>query len=156
MCGNILVRSQVHRARSAKIMHRTEERGSRAGTRRFDALHRAVSAGCSSYALARRSVALYGASAKGTPRRFRFSSVLSRVSKASERSSYQSIISQEALNGPDNLRTMIVLIFLQLLSFSKLACEAPIYGKIPTKHISQIRGVSVRTWILQFDLAIGT
>lgn len=52
---------------------------------------------------------------------------------------------QEALNGTDNLRTMIVLIFLQLLSFSKLACEAPTYGKIPTKHISQIRGVSVRT-----------
>lgn len=53
------------------------------------------------------------------------------------------IIIQEALNGSDNLPTMIVLIFLQLLSFSKLACEAPIYGKIPTKHISQIRGVSV-------------
>lgn len=64
------------------------------------------------------------------------------------------IISQEALNGPDNLRTMIVLIFLQLLSFSKLACEAPIYGKIPTKHISQIRGVSVRTWTSQLRLAV--
>lgn len=43
---------------------------------------------------------------------------------------------------------MIVLIFLQLLNFSKLACEAPTYGKIPTKHISQIRGVSVRIYLI--------
>ncbi|XP_039310634.1 protein MON2 homolog isoform X8 [Solenopsis invicta] len=56
------------------------------------------------------------------------------------------LLQKEALNGPDNLRMMIVLIFLQLLSFSKLACEAPTYGKIPTKHISQIRGVSA-DWI---------
>ncbi|XP_067205891.1 protein MON2 homolog isoform X2 [Linepithema humile] len=56
------------------------------------------------------------------------------------------LLQKEALNGPDNLRTMIVLIFLQLLSFSKLACEAPTYGKIPTKHISQIRGVSA-DWV---------
>ncbi|KAG5311481.1 MON2 protein, partial [Acromyrmex insinuator] len=56
------------------------------------------------------------------------------------------LLQKEALNGPDNLRTMIVLIFLQLLSFSKLACEAPTYGKIPTKHISQVRGVSA-DWI---------
>lgn len=56
------------------------------------------------------------------------------------------LLQKEALNGPDNLRTMIVLIFLQLLSFSKLACEAPTYGKIATKHISQVRGVSA-DWI---------
>ncbi|XP_011631155.1 LOW QUALITY PROTEIN: protein MON2 homolog [Pogonomyrmex barbatus] len=56
------------------------------------------------------------------------------------------LLQKEALNGPDNLRMMIVLIFLQLLSFSKLACEAPTYGKIPTKHISQIRGVSA-DWV---------
>lgn len=69
------------------------------------------------------------------------------VSMAFSRSRFNFIIVllQEALNGPENLRTMIVLIFLQLLSFSKLACEAPTYGKVPTKHISQVRGVSVST-----------
>nr|XP_034192055.1 protein MON2 homolog isoform X1 [Osmia lignaria] len=56
------------------------------------------------------------------------------------------LLQKEALNGPENLRTMIVMIFLQLLSFSKLACEAPTYGKIPTKHISQVRGVSA-DWV---------
>ncbi|XP_076680403.1 mon2 homolog, regulator of endosome-to-Golgi trafficking isoform X1 [Andrena cerasifolii] len=56
------------------------------------------------------------------------------------------LLQKEALNGPENLRTMIVLIFLQLLSFSKLACEAPTYGKVPTKHISQVRGVSA-DWV---------
>ncbi|XP_020288600.1 protein MON2 homolog isoform X3 [Pseudomyrmex gracilis] len=56
------------------------------------------------------------------------------------------LLQKEALNGPENLRTMIVLIFLQLLSFSKLACEAPTYGKISTKHIAQIKGISAE-WV---------
>lgn len=69
---------QVHRTRSAKIMYRVEKCGSRSGTRRVDALHIAVSAGCSSHSFARRSTAFYGASAKGTFRRF--FSALSRIS----------------------------------------------------------------------------
>lgn len=38
---------------------------------------------------------------------------------------------------------MIVPVFTQLLYFSMLTCEAPSYGKIPTKGISQVRGTSV-------------
>ncbi|XP_043493036.1 protein MON2 homolog isoform X1 [Polistes fuscatus] len=64
------------------------------------------------------------------------------------------LLQKEALNGPENLRTMIVLIFLQLLSFSKLACEAPTYGRIPTKHISQIRGVSA-DWVIMNYVPFG-
>ncbi|XP_046428999.1 protein MON2 homolog isoform X1 [Neodiprion fabricii] len=56
------------------------------------------------------------------------------------------LLQKEVLNGTDNLRMMIGSIFLQLLSFSKLACQAPTYGKIPTKHISQVRGVSA-DWV---------
>ncbi|XP_015608910.1 protein MON2 homolog isoform X3 [Cephus cinctus] len=56
------------------------------------------------------------------------------------------LLQKEALNGSENLRTMIVSIFLQLLSFSKLACQAPTYGKIPTKQISQIKGISA-DWV---------
>ncbi|XP_066601178.1 protein MON2 homolog isoform X2 [Prorops nasuta] len=56
------------------------------------------------------------------------------------------LLQKEAFNGADNLRTMIVLIFLQLLNFSKLACQAPTYGKIPTKHISQVKGISA-DWV---------
>ncbi|XP_012277509.1 protein MON2 homolog isoform X2 [Orussus abietinus] len=56
------------------------------------------------------------------------------------------LLQKEALNGSENLRTMICSIFLQLLSFSKLACQAPSYGKIPTKDISQVRGISA-DWV---------
>ncbi|XP_043280380.1 protein MON2 homolog isoform X2 [Venturia canescens] len=56
------------------------------------------------------------------------------------------LLQKEALNGSDNLRTMIGLIFLQLLNFSKLACQAPTYGKLQTKHISQVRGISA-DWV---------
>ncbi|KAK2589193.1 hypothetical protein KPH14_002005 [Odynerus spinipes] len=64
------------------------------------------------------------------------------------------LLQKEALNGPENLRTMIVSIFLQLLSFSKLACEAPTYGRIPTKHISQVRGVSA-DWVIMNYVPFG-
>lgn len=47
------------------------------------------------------------------------------------------------MSSPENLRTMIVPVFTQLLYFSMLTCEAPSYGKIPTKGISQVRGTSV-------------
>lgn len=53
------------------------------------------------------------------------------------------LLQKEALSTPENLSTMISPIFIQLLYFSKLACEAPTYGKIPTKQISQVRGLSV-------------
>ncbi|XP_058791911.1 protein MON2 homolog isoform X3 [Phymastichus coffea] len=56
------------------------------------------------------------------------------------------LLQKEALATPDNLQSMINPIFIQLLYFSKLSCEAPTYGKIPTKHISQVRGVSA-DWI---------
>ncbi|CAB0031561.1 unnamed protein product [Trichogramma brassicae] len=56
------------------------------------------------------------------------------------------LIQKEALSSQENLKFMISPVFLQLLYYSKLACEAPSYGKIPTKHISQVRGVSA-DWV---------
>ncbi|KAJ8683120.1 hypothetical protein QAD02_018912 [Eretmocerus hayati] len=56
------------------------------------------------------------------------------------------LLQKEALASPKNLQSMITPIFLQLLYFSKLACEAPTYGKIHTKHISQVKGLST-DWI---------
>lgn len=58
------------------------------------------------------------------------------------------LLQKEALATPENLSTMISPIFLQLLSFSKLSCEAPSYGKIPTKQISQVRGLPVNLLLL--------
>ncbi|XP_023247552.1 protein MON2 homolog [Copidosoma floridanum] len=52
------------------------------------------------------------------------------------------LLQKESLSTPENLKSMISPIFIQLLYFSKLACEAPTYGKISTKHISQVRGIS--------------
>lgn len=52
------------------------------------------------------------------------------------------LLQKEALTSSENLKTMIGPIFLQLLYFLKLACEAPTYGKVTTKNISQVRGVS--------------
>ncbi|CAG5101303.1 Similar to mon2: Protein MON2 homolog (Drosophila melanogaster) [Cotesia congregata] len=56
------------------------------------------------------------------------------------------LLQKEALTGADNLRTMIGSIFLQLLNFTKLACHAPTYGKLTTKHLSQVRGMSA-DWV---------
>ncbi|KAK0079107.1 hypothetical protein PV326_008920 [Microctonus aethiopoides] len=57
------------------------------------------------------------------------------------------LLQKEALlNGADNLRMMIGMIFLQLLNFSKLACYAPTYGKVTAKHSIQMRGSS-SDWI---------
>lgn len=56
------------------------------------------------------------------------------------------LLQKEALATTENLSTMISPIFLQLLYFSKLACEAPSYGKIPTKQIAQVRSLSVSSF----------
>ncbi|XP_014213732.1 protein MON2 homolog isoform X2 [Copidosoma floridanum] len=56
------------------------------------------------------------------------------------------LLQKESLSTPENLKSMISPIFIQLLYFSKLACEAPTYGKISTKHISQVRGISA-DWV---------
>nr|CAD7446363.1 unnamed protein product [Timema bartmani] len=47
---------------------------------------------------------------------------------------------KEALAGPNNMKTMISPTFHQLLEFSKFACEAPPYGNIDSKSVSQVRG----------------
>ncbi|XP_066996963.1 protein MON2 homolog isoform X2 [Anabrus simplex] len=56
------------------------------------------------------------------------------------------LLQKEALSGTENMKTMIAAIFKQLLAFTKFACQAPPYGKLETKNISQMRGIST-DWI---------
>nr|CAD7408196.1 unnamed protein product [Timema cristinae] len=56
------------------------------------------------------------------------------------------LLEKEALAGPNNMKTMISPTFHQLLEFSKFACEAPPYGNIDSKSVSQVRG-SYFDWV---------
>nr|CAD7198374.1 unnamed protein product [Timema douglasi] len=53
------------------------------------------------------------------------------------------LLEKEALAGPNNMKTMISPTFHQLLEFSKFACEAPPYGNIDSKSVSQFDWVAV-------------
>jgi hypothetical protein len=53
---------------------------------------------------------------------------------------------QEALAGTENMKIMIAEIFHQLLVFSKFACQLPLYGKLETKNISQMKGSTVSVY----------
>ncbi|KAK7789330.1 hypothetical protein R5R35_012807 [Gryllus longicercus] len=56
------------------------------------------------------------------------------------------LLQKEALSGTENMKSMLAAIFQQLLAFSKFACQAPPYGKLETKNISQMRGIST-DWV---------
>lgn len=56
------------------------------------------------------------------------------------------LLQKEALSGSENMKSMLPAVFQQLLIFSKFASQAPHYGMLETKNISQIRGLSA-DWI---------